>query len=188
MSDSLPPPPPPRCAHHPPCPSREALASQEPLCPGQSWAGNHVPGVWPSILIHDPSWHFPAPGTPSAEYSLQRPGLGKGYGTPGTLGLSRCGCGVVRGIRTQCSNTVSVLLGLRVSQRPGQEYNRPCFHEPGGQERALLTNLASQVTSCAVWAGLRCITSLRVKSISHHDHFCYGQPCLQLHHYAFSSL
>lgn len=77
---------------------------KEPLCLGQSWAGNHVPGVWPSILIHDPSWHFPAPGKPSVVYSLQRPGLGKGCGTPGTLGLSQCGCGVVRGIRTQCPN------------------------------------------------------------------------------------
>lgn len=79
---------------------------KEPLCPGQSWAGNHVPGVWPSILIHDPSWHFPAPGNPNPVYSLQRPGLGEGHGTPGTQGLSWCGGRLAGGIRTQCPNAV----------------------------------------------------------------------------------
>ena len=60
----------------------------------------------------------------------------------------------------------------------GREYNRPCFHEPGSQERTLRTNLASQVMNLAMWAGLSYITSLRVKSTSYHDHFCYGHPCL----------
>lgn len=50
---------------------------------------------------------FQLQGTQTQCYSLQRPGLGEGHGTPGTLGLSWCGCGLAGGIRTQCPNAVA---------------------------------------------------------------------------------
>lgn len=42
----------------------------------QILAGKHVPGLWVSILTHDLTWHFLAPGNQSQGQSLQRAWLG----------------------------------------------------------------------------------------------------------------
>lgn len=147
----------------PPHPSREALAStKEPLCPGQSWARSHVPGVAFYSYPLTRAGISSSRGTQARSIASRDWGRAKGVWDSWDLGLSRCGCGVVRGIRTRCpvllckAHAGPVLLGLWVSQRPGQSSDRPCFREPGGQEEALLTNLTSQDSDCAVqaWAEL----------------------------------
>lgn len=133
---------------------------KETVCSRWSWAGKHVLTVWPSILNCDPTWHFPAPGNPSQEQSLQRPWLGMGYGTPGTLGLPGCGCREASGVRSRCPNTYTTWHCSTPVSVPWPL----CFCEPGGQERALLTAthtpghkscLSSYTLCCVTWAELR---------------------------------
>ena len=106
------------------------------------------------------TWHFPAPGNPSQEQSLQRPWLGMGYGTPGTLGLPGCGRREASGVRSRCPNTCTTWH----CSTPVSVSWPLCFCEPGGQERALLTVthtpghkscLSSYVLCCVTWAELR---------------------------------
>lgn len=65
------------------------MASRKWLCAHsahKSLAGKHVLGLWVSILIHDPTWHFLALNKPSQEQSLQRMWLGiETHGVKGNL-------------------------------------------------------------------------------------------------------